>query len=200
MRKLDNPHSRFVRIAKITLPLLALALLSTLFLFNRSIDPADAIPFANVDIRQIAKDQVLNMPRFSAVTDDGTEVVVTAERATPDQDGNNQLSAANINADLRTPAGVEYRIFAPTGLYDGQAARLDLTGNVDIETSDGYKLKASGVSADLSETGLTTTGAITGTAPAGEIEAGEMVLSREDGTQVLVFKKGVRLIYRPKNE
>ena len=46
----DNLHSRLVRVLKIALPLIALLLLSTLFLFSRKINPEDAIPYASVDV------------------------------------------------------------------------------------------------------------------------------------------------------
>ena len=45
-----NLHSRIVMILKVTLPLVALAILSSLFLFSREIDPEDAIPYADVEI------------------------------------------------------------------------------------------------------------------------------------------------------
>ena len=46
----DNLHSRLVYWLKITLPLVALMILSSVFLLSRSIRPEDAIPFAEVDI------------------------------------------------------------------------------------------------------------------------------------------------------
>ena len=54
----DNLHSRLVFWLKIALPLVALALLATLFLFGRPIRPEDAIPYASTDITDRAKDVV----------------------------------------------------------------------------------------------------------------------------------------------
>ena len=42
-------YSRMVAIFKVLLPLAALAILSTLFLLSRTIDPTTTIPFADQD-------------------------------------------------------------------------------------------------------------------------------------------------------
>ena len=52
----DNLHSRLVGVLKVLLPLLALAILSTLFLVSRKINPEDAIPYADVDIEDRLRD------------------------------------------------------------------------------------------------------------------------------------------------
>ena len=49
-------YSRFVALAKVVLPLAALRLFATLFLIARQIDPDAAIPFAEVDVEQFARD------------------------------------------------------------------------------------------------------------------------------------------------
>ncbi len=53
MATYDNTYSRVVAWLKILLPLLALAILSTLFLVARTIDPAQNIPYADVDIDEL---------------------------------------------------------------------------------------------------------------------------------------------------
>ena len=50
----DNVHSRVVFWLKIILPLLALAILSTLFLFSRRIDTDQALPYAEVSGSTVA--------------------------------------------------------------------------------------------------------------------------------------------------
>ena len=52
-----NTYSTVVSWAKIILPLVALGLLSTLFLFSRTPDPNRAIPFAAVDVEELAREQ-----------------------------------------------------------------------------------------------------------------------------------------------
>ena len=49
-------HSRLVGWLKVVLPLAALAILSTLFLLADLIDPTAAIPYAEVDVEDLARD------------------------------------------------------------------------------------------------------------------------------------------------
>lgn len=192
----DNGYSRFVRYAKIGLPILALALLSTMFLFSRNFDPSAAIPFAEVDVEKIAREQRLASPRFSGLTSDGSTVLVEADSARPDLTDPRKLSANNVSAEIVTVHGRQYNITAKDALYDGQQDRLDLVGDVRITTSTGYTLQSDKLEARLDETGLRSPGPVQGTSPTGSLEAGEMELMTADGTQVLVFKNGVKLIYQ----
>ena len=50
-------HTRFVGWMKIILPVIALGLLSTLFLLSRTVDPTQDIPVTEVDLEQRAQDQ-----------------------------------------------------------------------------------------------------------------------------------------------
>lgn len=192
-----NRYSRFVRFAKVVFPLLALGLLSTLFLFSRTLDPSQAIVFSDIDIEEIAREQILSSPKFSGVTSDGSEILVSAERAKPDPDDGRRLSAEDVKADLKTQAGVSYELTAERGIYDGATDTMSFSGGVNIETSDGYSLQTQSLTAGLSVTHLIAPTEITGTGPSGKIHAGQMSLSTTDDRQVLIFKNGVKLVYQP---
>lgn len=194
----NNPYSRFVQFAKIALPLLALVLLSTLFLFSRSVDIEDAIPIFE-GAEEIAREQSLASPKFSGVTSDGSTISVTAESAKPDLTNPRLMSAKNVQADIVTTTGNEITVLANSADYDGTADTLDLMGEVRINTSTGYQLNTDMLAADMAEMGLVSPGPVTGFGPTGDIEAGQMELSGPSGSQVLVFKGGVKLIYQPKN-
>ncbi len=66
MATYDNTYSRVVAWLKVLLPVIALVLLSTMFLISRTIDPSRAIPFANVDVEGMVRDQRISAPAFSA--------------------------------------------------------------------------------------------------------------------------------------
>ncbi|WP_298294746.1 hypothetical protein [uncultured Litoreibacter sp.] len=194
----NNPYSRFVQFAKIALPLLALGLLSTMFLFSKSVDIEGAIPIFE-GAEEIAREQSLAAPKFSGVTSDGSTITVTAESAKPDLTNPRRLSAKNVMADIETQGGTQFMVLSDDALYDGTTDTLDLMGRVRITTSTGYQLNTDALVADLAVTGLVSPGMVTGTGPAGTLEAGAMELSGENGSQVLVFKQGVKLIYDPKD-
>lgn len=194
----NNPYSRFVQFAKLALPLLALGLLSTMFLFSRSVDIEDAIPIFE-GAEEKAREQSLAAPKFSGVTSDGSTISVTAETAKPDLTNPRRLSATNVMADITTTAGTQFLVTADDALYDGSRDLLDLTGRVRVNTSTGYELNTEALTADLAETGFVSPGHVTGFGPAGTLEAGQMELTGTSGSQVLVFKGGVKLIYQPQN-
>ena len=83
----DNLHSRLVSVLKLVLPLLALALLSTLFLVSRKIDPEAAIPYATVDVADRLRDPKMTDAGFASVAADGSTIALTAAQARPNSTG-----------------------------------------------------------------------------------------------------------------
>ena len=55
-------HSRVVSWLKVLFPLIALALLSTLFLLSRAIEPQAVIPFADNEVQERLRDQHITGP------------------------------------------------------------------------------------------------------------------------------------------
>lgn len=198
MARVDNRYSRFVQWAKIIFPLVALGLLSTMFLFSRTLDPSNAIPFADIDVEKIAREQQLTSPRFSGTTSDGSAIVVDAKSALPDLTNPRKLSIKEVVARIESQSGPSYGIIANTALYDGTDEMLTLQGNVRLSTSTGYVLETENLEANLEATEFNIPTAISGRGPAGNLEAGSMTLTTDGDTQVLVFKNGVKLIYDPK--
>lgn len=198
MARVDNRYSRFVQWAKIIFPLVALGLLSTMFLFSRNLDPSDAIPFAEIDVEKIAREQQLTAPRFSGTTSDGSAIVVDAERAVPDLTDLRRLTISKVVARIESISGPSYGIIANSAVYDGTVNTLDLEGDVRLSTSTGYKLETNRLVANLVATEITAPNTVTGRAPAGVLQAGSMALTTDGTTQVLVFKNGVKLVYNPK--
>ncbi len=185
---------------KILLPLAALVILSTLFLVSRRIDTEEALPYAEVDVDALAREQRLTAPEYSGVTGDGTTFLVRAGVARPLAEGGGL--AESVTAELETTGGLNLTMAAGTGNMDPAAGSLRLTGGVHIETSTGYTIDTQGLSASTTVTEVHSEGAITAMAPFGTLEAGAMSLATTDGgaeAYVLVFNRGVKLIYEPEN-
>jgi lipopolysaccharide export system protein LptC len=191
-------HSRVVAWAKILLPLAAIGLLSTLFLFARVIDPEDAIPYATVDVAERIREPRMTAPTYSGVTSDGAALSVQAAEARPGS-ANGAATAQALTARLETPDGAQTNLAAAAGALDDAAGVLSLMGDVRMTTSTGYTIESQAMTARLDRTGLTSPGDIRATAPMGTITATGMSLeqSQTPGNYVLVFKGRVRLIYTP---
>jgi lipopolysaccharide export system protein LptC len=191
-------HSRVVAWAKILLPLAALGLLSTLFLFARAIDPEDAIPYATVDVEDRIREPRMTAPVYSGVTSDGASLSVQAAEARPGgADG--AATAQALTARLETPDGALTDLVAAAGALDDGAGLLSLMGDVRMTTSSGYIVESQAMTARLDRTSLNSPGDIRADGPMGRITATGMSLEQTttEGDYVLVFKGRVRLIYTP---
>ncbi|QCO55633.1 hypothetical protein EOK75_07710 [Pseudorhodobacter turbinis] len=200
MSQHDNFHSTAVAWLKVALPLLALAILSTLFLVARTVDPADAIPFAEVDIAERVREPRLTQPTWAGVTDDGAALTIAADEARPQQGGTAGASANALVLDLLTPDGGRAKLVAGRGMLDTDQGVLLVDGGVTVTTSTGYEVTTDAMRAALDRTSLISETNVSGTAPAGQITAGAMEISQQPdtpGQYLLVFKDGVRLLYTP---
>lgn len=199
MATYDNVHSRVVFWLKIILPLLALVILSTLFLFSRRVDTDKALPYAEVDVEDLARDQRLTTPEYSGVTLDGAALMIHASTARPGTD-TGAATADSLVASYEAPDGLRIDLSAAEGRIDEASGRMSLTGNVRIVTSTGYRMTTPGLDSALDRTELHSAGTVRAEAPYGTIDAGNMVIRHEDAGipgYVLLFNEGVKLIYEP---
>ena len=198
----DNFHSTMVAWLKVILPLAALGILSTLFLVSRTINPEDAIPFAEVDVADRIREPRLTAPTWAGVMQDGAAMTVTAAEARPKDATGGDASATALRAVVDMPGGERTELVAASGRLDMAARRLIVDGGVTITTSTGYTLRTGALDAALDRTSLTAPGAIEGDGPGGHLTAGSMDMTSAGSTPeryVMVFKNGVRLLYQPAN-
>jgi lipopolysaccharide export system protein LptC len=196
----DNLHSRLVAWLKILLPLAALAILSTLFLVSRTIDPSDAIPYADVDVEDRVREPRMTAPTWAGTTSDGAALTVEAREARPGQTEGEEGSASAIRARLETPDGASAAMVAATGALDGEERVLRFGGGVEFDSSTGYRVTTDSLTAALDETDVRSDSALAATGPLGEIAAGSMRLKESaevPGTYVLTFGNRVKLVYDP---
>lgn len=197
MAQAGDAYSRLVSWLKILLPLIALAILSTLFLVSRSIDPSQSLPYSDTDVEGLAREQRIGAPAYSGTTLDGAAITVSAKSARPD-DGGKRMTADAPSARVELPGGRSLTIDAAGGSIDQTSGVATLQGRAVIATSDGYRLETDSVTARLDRTLVEADGPVDGTAPFGSLVADRMVLSETQGDgYVLRFEGGVKLIYRP---
>jgi len=195
MATYDNFHSRLVSWTKIVLPLSALGLLSTLFLFARGGEADGTIPIVEIDA--LAREQGITAPQFSGVTDDGAMIQLTADTAKPDSENTLTIQAPLLQ--LNAPDGTSMTIRAGTGVLDNAAQRAELTGLARLEASSGYIMETAGLSADLAKGRFTSLGPLEIQSPYGALTAGQVdIFSAESNLgQQMHFTNGVKLIYTP---
>ncbi len=201
MTMYDNSYSRFVALTKVILPIIALGILSTLFLFSRDIDPTQSIPYADVDVEELAREQRIGAPNYAGVTEDGAAISITAKSARPSPDNAKIVTATGLTAIIEDAMDGRLEIIASDGVINTDQQIVTLQGGVQILTSTGYIIDTAGLTAALNETSVITDGRITAEGPLGTLNAGQMTLETQNGpngSHLLVFKGGVKLIYDPK--
>lgn len=190
----ENFYSQFVGFLKVTLPLAALILMSTVFLFARAPSPETTIPYA--EIQEIAREPGLSGAQFSGVADDGSVISLTARNTRPVGD---IITADTLLAGIDTVDGTRIDISAGTGEINNSAQTARLTGLARMVTSNGYEMETAGFTANLSTGRIVSEGALEVQAPFGALTAGNLVIETPEGTdeQVMLFQNGVRLVYTP---
>lgn len=194
----DNTHSWVVAWLKIVLPLLALAILSTLFLVSRTIDPSDAIPYATVDVDELVREPRITAPTYAGVTSDGAALTVSAAEARPRSA--DAAGATALHAALETPDGARTDVIAAQGSLDAANKLVRLEGGVRITSSSGYEIATDTLVVELGKTAAESAGAIEANGPLGHLTAGRFTLTMDPavaGAYLLVFKDRVKLVYQP---
>lgn len=192
-------HSRLVAVLKVALPLAALALLSTLFLLSRSVDPVGQLPFGDGELpERLRGGQVITAPFFAGQTDTGEDVLFAADLIRPDADGD-LTRAEGMRGQITLMSGTAVTMSSATGTFSADQGEATLVGNVDLSTSTGFALTSQELHAGLTALTVTSPGAVTGTGPMGRLDAGAMTLTRraDTGQAHMLFKDGVKLLYDP---
>ena len=200
---LDAFHSRLVRIATVLLPVFALGLLSTLFILARQVNPDDAIPISDVDVSSRAQKQQLTRPRFTGVSKSGTTFDLAARTALPDLEDPRRMVADDLQlilGEALDPIDGQWAVLtADTGDIDTGTREVILTGDVRIDTSNGYRLRSERLDGTFVEFEVISPGPVNGDGPLGTLDAGGMRLAETNGERTMVFTDGVELVYTPPN-
>ena len=198
MSAFEDSYSRFVAWLKFLLPLLALGLLSTLFLLARTLDPERAIPYAEVDVDALSREQQVSAPTYSGVTRDGAAISMVADKVSPGDGNPQRLLATTVSGRIEFPDGSVVDIRAPNGVIDTIADRALLEGGVTVVTSDGYTMETLTLDTALGVTDIVAENDVHAVGPPGTLDAGSMHITQdESGRNLVVFKGGVRLLYEP---
>ena len=192
-------YSRMIALLKVLLPLMALALLSTLFLLSRNIDPMASIPFAEAEVNERMRDQQITGPFFSGSTEQGDQISFSAGEIGV-ADGNGRVTANDVSAQIDLSSGARLVFFADLGEVDIANDTSILSGKVLITTSTGYKISSERLVSAMTSLNIESPNEIIAEGPLGTFSAGSMRLALSEKTKStqMVFTNAVKLIYDPK--
>ena len=192
-------YSRMIAFLKVLLPLMALALLSTLFLLSRNTEPMASIPFAEAEVNERMRDQQITGPFFSGSTEQGDQISFSAGKIGV-ADGNGRVTANDISAQIDLSSGARLVFFADLGEVDIANDTSILSGKVLITTSTGYKINSERLVSAMTSLNMESPDKIIAKGPLGTFSAGSMRLTLSEKTKFtqMIFTNAVKLIYDPK--
>ena len=194
-------YSRLVAILKVLLPLVALGLLSALFLIPTEDRPGQAVVFSEGDIAALGEGMRVVNPTFTGMTGTEDRFRFDALLVVPDAAPPTKASITSVEGRIEFVGGLDVDLIAASGELDIPEDMLELAGDVQIDTSDGYRLRTERLSVDLGTGVIEAREPVAATGPMGGIDAGRMrIAPAEDAPgdeRRFLFGNGVRLIYDP---
>ncbi len=187
-------HSRRIRFLKLILPTVALAILSSLFLFSRSITMDGALPFGEVDIKDRLREPKMTNVRIATTASNGAAIDMTATTVIPK--GASRTIAEIATGQITSLSGDVTTVTATKLNYNDGAEKASLLGGVQI-ASGGYKMTTQALDVDIASATATSQSEVQAKGPLGELTAGRMSVQHIEGKFLIVFNSGVRLLYRP---
>lgn len=194
-------YTQVINGLKVLLPVTALALLSTMFLFARSVTPTSQIPFAKIELEERASEQRITSPFFAGQTVGNHNVRVTARSARPDQENASLSHVEGMQANVEFQDGQTLSLSAETGKINSLSLEAELSGGARAEASNGYSIQTDAITLNLNEGTAKSDTKVTGFGPAGAFEAGAMELTYDEDAPDgrFLFTNGVKLVYTPQS-
>ncbi|WP_170386792.1 LPS export ABC transporter periplasmic protein LptC [Ruegeria atlantica] len=191
-------HSRRVQFLKVLLPLVAILMLSTVFLLSRTIETNVSVPFSQKDIDERLSDQVVTHPKYRGTTRKGEEVQIEAIRATQGSEGS-VPTAAEFQGRLGLLSGGVITLDSNSGMIRPDQNTATFVGDVIITSTDGTEITTDLLNTSLDEIRGDAPGQINGAGIIGNFTAGGMSFgaNKKDGPVHIIFTDGVKLIYEP---
>ncbi len=196
----DTFYSRMVAWLKVVLPLMALVLLSTVFIFARGPDTERRVPFAPASPGFTGEEQI-GKPRFVGVTRDGSAVTMNASVIRPNANNKEVIEAGALQMTIEASDSGVVQVTSDMGTIDAPQERATLQGSVFVAMPSGYEIQTETLYARFDETYVASEDDVEATGPIGTLVAGRMVLTTgEAGGYLLDFTGGVELIYDPQSD
>lgn len=184
---------------KVLLPLAAVAVISALFLSAQKQSDLSKI-FTTEELLTLGAGLRLDTPRFAGVTENGEPFAIRADWALPDSAMPRIIDLERPEGEIDMSDGRTIAARSTTGRMHRQQKILVLKGGVVLDTSDGYHAETDLLEIDLSAETAMSPGPVSGTGPAGQIDAGSFrATNGENGSvgRTIWFENKVRLVLIP---
>ncbi|MCH2163674.1 MAG: LPS export ABC transporter periplasmic protein LptC [Marinovum sp.] len=198
-------YSALITSLKVLLPLVALGLLSTVFLLARTVPEETQLPYLDEVRARLGDSNGMRNSFYSGRTDAGDAVTVLAAKIESDPTDPDRTLAEDLQAHFGYVDGSKLDVSAQNAQFSEIQDTLRLTGDVTLTSSTGYRIKTKELLAHVTSSEAESLKPVHAEGPFGTLKAGKMTISRTSDTQsglLLDFTDGVSLIYQrqPKSE
>ncbi|HYD18217.1 MAG TPA: LPS export ABC transporter periplasmic protein LptC [Patescibacteria group bacterium] len=178
-------YSWFVRISKITLPLVALGIMGLVFI--RLSQDSQEIQLADLPTKENTKPGQIELKgaRYEGMDAKGRKYTLTADKAIRNMLSDEAVLLENPRADVMLEGGNWVAVHAKNGDYDNKAGKLSLSGGVTVYHDSGYEMHLANIAVDMETRHAVTTEPVTAQGPAGELKAQNMDVVNEG--ELVVF-------------
>jgi lipopolysaccharide export system protein LptC len=166
-----NPkYSKFIRRARLILPLIALAIFAIVFVWN-DVERNKIIPAKELaSTPTIGKNELVN-PRFESTDSDNQPYTITAKRAVQNKEDNNLVMLEKPLGDMKMNNGDWIAIEADRGSFRQDSKILLLRGKVRLYHDKGYQLEMEELDVDLNKNTAFSKVDVAGQGPEGTLAA-----------------------------
>lgn len=184
---LSAGYTKFVRIARLALPLCALVIMGVVILRLTADNTQQPISISELPAEEKTVPGEIDMveAKYQGADAQGRMYTVTAARARRDMSSPNSLSLEKPRADLALDGGKWLAIHAEKGLYDNEGGTLYLSGGVTLFHDMGYELHMQDVNVILKDRTASTGQPVAAQGPAALLKAAGMRV--ENGADLIVF-------------
>ena len=194
----DDGYSALVAWLKTLLPIVALGLLSTIFLFSGKVDVTQSLPYAEHNIAEIIREQRITQPYFTGIASNGTEIALSAAYASPQVEDAHILEITDLSVVLRSTSDRVVQVTAGQGALDSARQTAQISTDVHIAALPDFWVTTEALDMNFNQGFISAKGGFQGVTALGAITAGEMHLQMTADDQQIVFLNDVRLVYSPK--
>jgi lipopolysaccharide export system protein LptC len=194
----DDSYSFFITWIKTLLPIAALGMLSTIFLFSGKVDVTQSLPYAELNVEDIIREQRITKPYFTGISESGIEFALSAAYATPNASQPSILDVSELRVEFKTPQGNTAEITAGLGVMNAGTKSAKISQGVRLASKLNFWITTETLDIDFNDSYASTNGPFKGVFSLGSIESGNMVLKMIAGDQQILFTNRVRMLYNPK--
>jgi lipopolysaccharide export system protein LptC len=203
MQSFIKSYSRAVKWAKFIMPVIAIMLLASVFIFGKEDALRSGTISTDADTINLTTDQKITNPQFSGLTNLGDSFILKAIEAIPDSPTPEKIDLIGPSLEFDALQSVGFKISSKNGSVNFIKQSAELSGNVYIDMTNGYKAMSEKIQLDLKLGNLIAPSSIEANGPYGKIIAGSMELFKDFDNKTLQtngnlnFSDGVTLIYLP---